>query len=170
MDKRRSGVGLSLALGLLLLSPPSAVSFCDEPGRRSARAEITALDARVLELVNAERAKNGLPRLNLDPTLCQAARWLAEDMARRDCFSHTDGLGRTVAERLRALGYRYRSAGENIARGQATADEVVKGWLRSTGHRSNILSPEFREVGLAAVADVSGSRGIHWVQVFGARQ
>ena len=67
-------------------------------------------------------------------------------------------------------GYRWRATGENIAAGQATADAVVAAWLDSPGHCTNIMGPQFTQMGVAFALAPSGNPGIYWAQVFGAPQ
>jgi uncharacterized protein YkwD len=124
----------------------------------------------VIVRTNVERAKHGLLPLKHNATLSKAATWLAKDMAERSYFDHTDRLGRDIDKRLPDLGYEdYRAIGENIAAGQRDAAEVVAGWMKSPGHRANILSDSFREIGVG-FASGRGKLRTYWVQDFGARK
>jgi Cysteine-rich secretory protein family len=103
----------------------------------------------VIVRTNAERTKRGLLPLKSNAALTRAAEWLAKDMAERGYFDHTDRQGRDIDKRLPDFGYaEYRAMGENIAAGQRSAEEVVAGWMKSPGHRANILEPKFREIGV----------------------
>lgn len=115
----------------------------------------------VVDLTNDARADAGCPALVVDGRLAAAAQDHADDMAAHDYFSHTSLDGTTFAERARAAGYP-QPGGENIARGQRSAEEVVSAWMDSPGHRANILNCAFRAVGVGLDEDEWV-----WVQVFG---
>lgn len=117
----------------------------------------------ILRLVNAERAKNGLAALTLSDKLCELATLKAEDMAENNYFDHTSPTYGTPFDMLRQFGVSYRSAGENIAAGQRTPEEVMNGWMNSAGHRANILNESYTELGVGVAI---GPRGIYWVQLF----
>ncbi|GHG53888.1 CAP domain-containing protein [Streptomyces griseocarneus] len=119
----------------------------------------------VLALTNAERAAAGLPPLAADPRLAVAARDHSTDMARRDFYSHTTPEGREPWDRARAAGAAHRAIGENIACGQRTPAEVVRGWMNSPGHRANILTPGFTHLGVGYAP--GGRAGTYWTQLFG---
>jgi uncharacterized protein YkwD len=130
--------------------------------------------ARVLQLVNEVRAsgsrcggKSFAPAAPLQKsgTLDSVAADHAGDMARHDYFEHVDLQGNTPADRVRASGYREKLVGENIAYGPSSAEEVVSGWLHSTGHCENIMDPRFVEMGLAAAPGSGSRRGLYWDQV-----
>lgn len=125
--------------------------------------------ARVLELTNLERQQAGLAPLAFHPSLQQAAQAYAEVLASSDCFAHTCGPVPEFTRRATQAGYHGWSAlAENIAFGQPTPEAVVSAWMRSPGHRANILSPKVKEVGVGMAS--GGRRGLFWVQVFGARR
>ena len=138
---------------------------------------ISASEQRVLDLTNQARAVArscgttsypAAPALTWNASLATAARNHASDMAVRNYFSHTSQDGRTFVQRATNAGYgSYRALGENIAAGQPTPESVVAGWLNSPGHCSNIMSANFRELGVGV--GTGGSYGIYWVQDFGAR-
>ncbi|CAO5149652.1 conserved hypothetical protein [Frankia sp. AiPs1] len=123
--------------------------------------------AQVVTLTNVERQQAGLLPLSVDPVLTAAADGHSADMARRGFFAHTSPDGRTVSDRVTALGYRYSRVAENIAAGQTSAQEVVSGWMNSPGHRANILLPQLREIGVGHA--VGGEYGTYWTQVFGTK-
>lgn len=126
---------------------------------------------QVLDLVNRERAANKLPPLRLHPQLLAASHWMAQDMATNDYLDHTDHEGRELEGRLAAFDYKeYQAIGENVAAGQATAAEVMEGWMQSPGHRSNILSPDFCEVGIGHVVNNASKFRHYWAQAFGRLQ
>ncbi|MBX4191651.1 MAG: CAP domain-containing protein [Candidatus Doudnabacteria bacterium] len=105
----------------------------------------------ILDLVNLDRAQYGLPSLTLNPTLNLAALAKAEDMLSNNYFAHTSPAGTTPWHWLKAFGYNYTYAGENLAEGYQAADELQKSWMASDTHRANILSPYYSDVGLAVV-------------------
>ncbi|MBR4030322.1 MAG: hypothetical protein IKJ06_02880 [Clostridia bacterium] len=113
----------------------------------------------VLELVNAERAKNGLNALKLDSALSKVAEAHSKDMATRNFFSHTNPDGLSPFDRIKNAGISYKTAGENIAMGQKTPQQVVEAWMNSEGHRKNILNASFTKMGL-------GKEGNYWTQLF----
>lgn len=118
----------------------------------------------VIQLTNQARQEAGLPPLQANPALTSAAQSHASDMAINDYFSHTSQDGSTLVDRVSAAGYSWSALGENISRGRGDADAVMQGWMNSPGHRSNILNPEFQEIG---VGYAEASSGPYWVQVFG---
>jgi uncharacterized protein YkwD len=102
----------------------------------------------VIDLVNAERAAQGLHPLTVDDNLATAVRDHSEDMGLQGYFSHTSLDGRTVPDRITAAGYSFNTYGENIAGGQPTPEAVIDAWMGSSGHRANILSPIFCDIGV----------------------
>lgn len=117
---------------------------------------------QILQLVNVERAKAGLSALTLDEKLCGAAQVRAGES--RTSFSHTRPDGRSFSSVLADQGIAYRRAGENIAWGQRSAQEVMDGWMNSEGHRANILNAEFTKLGVGHAADAAGRQ--YWSQLF----
>jgi uncharacterized protein YkwD len=102
--------------------------------------------------------------------LTEAAQRHADDMAGPGAFDHRGSDGSEPPERITRTGYRWRAAGENIAAGQASADEVVAAWLDSPEHCTNIMGPQFTEMGVAWALAPSESPAIYWAQVFAAPQ
>ncbi|GAA0679822.1 CAP domain-containing protein [Streptomyces malaysiensis subsp. malaysiensis] len=124
------------------------------------------LTSEVIALTNAERAAARLAPLAQDPRLAAAAQAHSDDMVARDFYSHTGPEGHQPWDRARAAGATHRGIGENIACGQRSPAEVVRGWMDSPGHRANVLKPDFTHIG---VGHATGSRaGTYWTQVFGA--
>jgi uncharacterized protein YkwD len=105
----------------------------------------------IINLVNLDRARFGLPSLTLNPALNLAALAKAEDMLSNNYFAHTSPAGTTPWHWLKAVGYNYTYAGENLAEGYEQAEELQKSWMASESHRANILSPYYSDVGLAVV-------------------
>lgn len=123
-----------------------------------------AAEAAVVALVNQERASVGCQPLALDDRLVAAARGHSADMAVRGYLSHTTPEGVEFATRITNAGYEWSGAGENIAKGQRTAAEVMDAWMGSPGHRSNILNCGFQHIGVGLAYD-SGNTAI-WTQDF----
>ncbi|MCH6169342.1 CAP domain-containing protein [Pseudonocardia alaniniphila] len=136
---------------------PAAAPAAAVPQREVAQSG-RAADA-VISATNAARRAAGCKALVSDPRLTEAAQQHAEDMAAEGYFSHTAEDGRTFDARIRDSGYR-SPGGENIARGQRSAAEVVGDWMDSAGHRRNILDCTFKTIGV-------GISGSYWVQDFG---
>lgn len=124
-------------------------------------AGLSAVEQKVLDLTNAERAKSGLKPLAADAKLMDAARVKSADMRQNNYFSHTSPVHGSPFDQMKAAGISYKKAAENIAMGQRTAEEVVKGWMESPGHRQNILTPEFTHIGIGY-----DSNGHYWTQMF----
>lgn len=125
--------------------------------------EITQSEKEVIDLTNAERAKFGLPALKMSPALMSAARTHAHGMARFNMLSHN--LNGGVLNRCRAAGYRSGFVGENIGWNYRSSRGAVLGWLRSPGHRQNMLRGDYTEIGVAVARNANGEP--YWVQVFG---
>jgi uncharacterized protein YkwD len=123
----------------------------------SAGVVASSLERRAFDLINSERAKNGLPPLVWDAELCRMARLHSEKMARLNFFDH-EGPDGDLPNRARESGVRWRSLAENIALNQGYNDPVtlaVDQWMHSSGHRANILRGIFTHsaVGIARAAD-----------------
>lgn len=142
-------------------------SEADNIGKGNSTAvetEIPAQAEQVLNLVNAERKKQGLKALTLSNELTNIATLKSSDMAKKNYFSHTSPTYGTPFEMLQQFGVSYSSAGENIAAGQKTADDVMQSWLNSSGHRANILSSKYTELGVGYYK--GGNYGAYWTQLF----
>lgn len=117
---------------------------------------------QVLVLVNQERAKQGLSALSMTSALQQAAGVRAKETAQS--FSHTRPNGSSFSTVLNAYAITYNAAGENIAYGQSTPQEVVTGWMNSPGHRANILNTRFHKIGIGVYKASNGT--YYWEQLF----
>ena len=118
---------------------------------------------KVLKLVNKERAKAGRKALKLDALLNRTAMVRAKEITK--VFSHDRPNGSSCFSILKEIGISYRAAGENIAAGQQTPEEVVNSWMNSDGHRANILSADFEKLGVGYVK-TDGAYKHYWVQLF----
>jgi len=171
---------VAAALALVGPAPASADSACDSANASLSRTTERKVVRATLCLVNAERMRLELPPLRLDRRLSRAADRHAGDMVRRRYFSHTSLDGSSFLDRIRDTGYlrnaRAWSAGENIAWGsgsRSTPRAIARAWIQSPGHRANILSADFHDIGIgvetgAPVNGVSGRAGTYTTD-FGAR-
>ncbi|MBR4410536.1 MAG: hypothetical protein IKV72_00855 [Firmicutes bacterium] len=120
--------------------------------------------SQVVNLVNQQRQKAGLSGLKSDSELTRLAQLKAEDMAAKGYFSHTSPTYGSAFDMLKKAGYSYRTAGENIAMGQKTAETVMNGWMNSSGHRANILGSGYTKIGVGYAVNAKGTP--YWVQIF----
>ena len=122
---------------------------------------VTAYEAEVIRLVNAERAKQGLKALTANWELSRVARYKSQDMVDNKYFAHNSPTYGTPFQMIRNFGISFRTAGENIAYGQRTPRAVVNAWMNSSGHRANILNASYTQIGVGYVAG-----GHYWTQMF----
>ena len=126
------------------------------------KANLLQLRKELLVMHNEIRGKNGAGPLVMNEKLHAAAQRHAEDMSRKNYFSHTGKDGSTHVSRASKAGYNYASAiGENIAQGQTTVKEVIDSWVNSPGHFGNIIEKEYKDVGFGYCEG-------YWVTVFSA--
>ncbi|MCP5372871.1 MAG: CAP domain-containing protein [Hyphomicrobiales bacterium] len=152
--RRRAVHGLILLLAIL--------------GPTAAAAQ--SVHADLLALINRARADHGLAALRANGNLDVAARGHAADMAVNDFLSHVGSDHRTLGDRVAATGYAFAYVSEALAAGPRTAAQAVHLWLTSAAHRDLLLSPDAREVGLAAApAPITSTHGTYWAAVFGRR-
>ena len=118
-------------------------------------------ESEVVRLVNEIRVKNGLSELKEDWELSRVARYKSQDMKDNKYFSHTSPVYGSPFQMMKNFGISYRSAAENIAKGQRTPQAVVNAWMNSSGHRANILNSSYTHIGVGYVAD-----GNYWTQMF----
>ena len=137
------------------------------------RDDWTATEWEVLELSNAERARGAVcdgeefgpaEPLTMDPLLRLAARLHSTNMAENGFFDHTDPEGRGPGERVAEVGFTGSFIGENIARGQPTAEAVVAAWMASPGHCRNIMNPRYHFLGVGRADSPAGEP--NWTQNF----
>ena len=118
----------------------------------------------VVRLVNIERSKSGLQALKINWQLARVARYKSQDMANKGYFSHTSPTYGSPFKMMESFGIKFSAAGENIAMGQRTPAEVMNGWMNSPGHRANIMSGSYWEIGVGLAKDSSGR--LYWTQEF----
>ena len=121
-------------------------------------------EQKVVELVNVERQKAGLPTLKMDSAISNVARAKSKDMAVNNYFAHQSPTYGSAGDMLRQFGISWSAWGENIASGQRTPEIVVNAWMNSPGHRANILSNNFSKIGVGYVTNSNGTP--YWTQIF----
>ena len=142
-------------------SEPTAPVPADTPTETSQPSTLSEYELEVVRLINDIRRQNGLKELKVNEELSRVARIKSQDMHDKGYFSHNSPTYGSPFEMMTAFGIRYRTAGENIAMGYRTPQSVVDGWMNSPGHRANILSANFAEIGMGYVAN-----GSYWTQMF----
>ena len=162
-------VSLLAALSTLLVlaaAPAHAATACASARLMPAAQNLEQVEGTVLCLLNRERTSRGLNRLRADHHLGRAATRFSKAMVRHNFFSHVSPGGSTVHSRIARTGYLRGasgwSIGENIAYGTghyATPEETVDAWMHSPGHRTNILHPGFREIGIGIALGAPGQDG-----------
>ncbi|MDP4107179.1 MAG: SafA/ExsA family spore coat assembly protein [Bacillota bacterium] len=140
-----------------LIYPGQKVNIPDLSGTKS-------IESQVITLTNQERAKNGLKALTANWELSRVARYKAMDMRDKNYFSHTSPTYGDPFTMMKNFGIAFTAAAENIAAGQATPQDVVSAWMNSPGHRANILSTTYTEIGVGYAA--GGSYKTYWSQMF----
>ncbi len=169
----RSGLGLSekakasdgaeqtVDIGSSAKAPKGALADRDYSGAQ--------LDADLaLKLLNDYRAENGLKPLRLDPKLTVAAKAHSRDLAKSDRISHYGSDGSSPWDRVKRAGYSAKIAAENVGTGQASLEEVFKGWEQSPGHNRNLLLPGAKDMGIALIADPKTEFKTFWTLVVGS--
>jgi len=126
--------------------------------------DVKALEAQVIKLVNAERAKKGLSALKQNWELSRVARYKSQDMIDKGYFAHQSPTYGSPFVMMDNFGIKFSAAGENIAYGQKTPAEVMNAWMNSPGHRSNILSATYNQIGVGVAKAANGT--YYWTQMF----
>lgn len=125
---------------------------------------LSSLELEVIRLVNIERTNRGLQALKHNWQASRVARYKSQDMIDRNYFSHQSPTYGSPFTMMQNFGLRFSAAGENIAYGQRTPQEVVTAWMNSPGHRANILSSTYTEIGVGAAKKSNGT--LYWTQMF----
>ncbi|WP_035512357.1 CAP domain-containing protein [Halalkalibacillus halophilus] len=128
-----------------------------------ASSDLHDFEMQVFNLVNQERESRGLAPLEISVELSNVARQKSQDMGENNYFSHQSPTYGSPFDMMDAYGIQYRSAGENIAMGQRSPEQVMNGWMNSDGHRANILSENFTHIG---VGYVEHNGTTYWTQMF----
>jgi uncharacterized protein YkwD len=153
--------------GLLILAAACATPASPTEVAEAPPASAGAVASTLVQLTNAERSKASLPVLRSSSRLMDAAQLHADQMARLGRLEHVlSGAEYPRPEdRLAAVGYQWSAYAENIAMGQTSAAAAMDSWMRSSGHRANILNTSVTEIGIGFARD-SANRP-YYVQVFG---
>ena len=153
-----------LLAGCVVTPPPSQAPVAPSS---SALRPAGAAEARIFDLLNAERRHQGLAALTYNPRLDRMAKIQAQNMARFQKMAHELPGAElpTLVSRAQYVGYPFGRIAENVALGYPSAETVVQGWMASKGHRTNILNPDVGETGIAIARSSAG--GLYYCQVFG---
>lgn len=123
---------------------------------------------KVRDLINAYRKQNGLKPLKLNASLTEAAKAHSRDLAKWDRISHYGSDGSNPWDRVKRTGYNAKLAAENVGTGQASVEEVMKGWKESPGHNKNLLLSDAEHMGIALVQDPKTEFKTFWTLVVGS--
>ncbi len=143
-NSRKISLALAVALVIALLTPISALS------------ELNAQEQTLLNLLNEDRARYGLPLLTVDPSLCAVARIKAQDMLSNGYFAHKSPTYGDIRQMLRTFGISYAAASENIARSRSVYHAEAAFLSSSTGHRQTMLASSWTRVGIGVAVTKSG--------------
>lgn len=153
------------ALAWTAAAPPAAnaLTNCTVPD-----VSVDAEEQAFLQLINAYRAERKLSPLAIEASLTQSATWMANDLASRGTFGHTDSLGRNPWKRMPDCGV-VLPGGENLAAGTnfSSAGVALDAWIASGSHRDVMLTGEFKTIGIARVFREGSTYGWYWVTDFG---
>lgn len=149
------------AAAIAVLSLGSSAMACNIP------ANSGAMQAELIDNLNAERRARGLAAVRLSSALDKAAQGHACDNAKRQSISHVSSDGSHLQNRLRRAGYAYRTAAENTGRGFASGARAVQWWMNSPKHKQNILLGPAREVGIGIAMSAAPDSRLHWILVLG---
>lgn len=125
---------------------------------------LASYETEVIRLTNLERTKRGLPALTTNWQLSRIARYKSQDMINKNYFAHNSPTYGSPFTMMQSFGLKFSAAGENIAYGQRSPQEVVTAWMNSPGHRANILSTAYTQIGVGAAKKSDGT--LYWTQHF----
>lgn len=167
-DYRDLGLGVArfrgVPLYVILVAWPEREAFAREIRGLS---DLAAIRAEMLAAINQIRRANGRAPLTANPKLERAAQLHAEDLLAQSYYDHTDRQGRGPGERVRAQGYAWEVVAENLAAGHSTVREALDAWMKSSGHRRNLLAASVDDFGLGvAVGPYDHRYRVIWVQEF----
>lgn len=155
------GQTINIPSSTIVPGTPSEPTTPSTPGTSN---DLRALESEVIRLVNVERNKVGRSPLTTNNQVSNVARLKSQDFIDNNYFSHNSPTYGTPFNMLKTFGISFTAAAENIASGQRTAAEVMKSWMNSSGHRENILSPTYNQIGVGVARDNNGN--IYWTQMF----
>ncbi len=145
-------------------SKPSTPSPAKPSTSAPTNGDYSAFQKKVVDLVNAERAKAGLKPLTMSAPLNKTATLKSQDMAKLNYFDHNSPTYGSPFDMMKKYGISYRTAGENIAMGQTSPEQVMQGWMNSSGHRANILNASYTQIGVGIAKNSAGR--LYWTQQF----
>ncbi|OWZ09207.1 SCP-like extracellular protein [Phytophthora megakarya] len=153
-------------------SAPSTPSTTSAPSTPSTSTGLSSSEtSEMLDRINAYRAQNGLPGLTIDNRLMTSAALHTQDQANNCKMTHAGSNGSRLGDRIKAQGYSFSKAAENVAAGQTSVEQVMTSWWNSPGHRANILDKDVSNVGFAKVVNNGCSNyATYWTQDFGRLQ
>lgn len=156
-----------VVVAVLVASAALAVATMDRSGTDAPLAAVNA--AEVIAYTNEERADDGLAHLRRNSLLDRAAQMKAEDMAKKGYYAHVSPEGVTPVHWVEKVGYAYLIIGENLIVQRTDARQVVDAFMKSPGHRANILRKDFTEIGVGVATGVyKGKDSTFTVQIFAA--
>ena len=126
--------------------------------------DVKQLEQQVAQMVNEERDKAGLAPLKMNWEVSRTARYKSQDMIDKRYFAHQSPTYGSPFNMMESFGIRFSAGGENIAYGQRTPTEVMQAWMDSPGHRANIMSAVYNEIGVGAAKAANGT--LYWTQLF----
>ncbi len=151
MDRRRLVTTLICFAALGPAAGTAAAADCADTDLAPSAANVQQVNAATLCLLNEQRAAAGVPALTVDARLTQIASGYAGQLVGQRFFAHVSPSGQTLQDRFDAASYHFTAAGENLAWGTgilATPAQIVKSWMNSESHRTNVLDPDFHQIGL----------------------
>lgn len=155
---------------ILLLLFQVSLSFLPVTGARVLGYASQISTADVVSLSNQKRVSNGLSALNYNASLSEAAKKKGEHMLANDYWAHVAPDGTEPWYFFNTVGYKYKYAGENLARDFSNASTAVDAWMASPSHKENLLSSKYTEIGVAVVeGDLAGVDTTIIVQLFGTQ-
>jgi uncharacterized YkwD family protein/spore coat assembly protein SafA len=157
-------VGLSEIIEANPQIPDPDLIYPNQKVRIPSIKSIKSVEKQVIELTNQERQKAGLSPLQLDWQLSRVARYKSRDMRDTGYFAHRSPQYGSPFDMMKSFNVQYSSAGENIAVGQTSPEQVVREWMNSPGHRKNILNGTYTHIGVGYAK--GGSYGTYWTQMF----
>lgn len=157
-------------ISLLLFSYQLTLYLIPKTGVKVLGYAVNISVDEVVRLTNDKRVQAGLAPLTVNPELVAAAKSKGADMIARDYWAHVAPDGTEPWKFISDAGYKYRYAGENLARDFSTASSAVEAWMASPSHKENLLSPKYKEIGIAVVeGDLAGTDATIIVQMFGTK-
>ena len=145
-------------------TPASSKPASSTPSTGTASGTYASFQNQVFQIVNQERTSRGLKALTMDSALNNTATLKSQDMAKLNYFDHTSPTYGSPFDLMQKYGISFRTAGENIAMGQTSPQQVMTGWMNSEGHRANILNSSFTKIGVGIAQNSSGR--YYWTQHF----